>query len=286
MIGKIVTGKSFRGCLNYLHEGRLQESKMLQDLERTKKNAEVIAFNQCFGDKKELIRQFNEVRNLNPKLSKPVFHATISLALDDAGKLSNQDKTDIVAELAKTFGFEHNQYVAITHGDTAHEHWHVVANRVGYEGKTASDSNSYKRMAAYCRKMELVYNLTQVLSPARFLSPAERKLNAQAPRMDNRKEKLKTDLKNAIAVSVNLPQFKKLLEDKGYAVELGRGIAFTDRQHVRFKGSQVGFALLVIEKALAKNLNTKLTRERDESLNILSQPGKEENNRKHQGRTL
>ena len=286
MIGKIITGKSFRGCLNYLHESRLQPTKDLQDLEQAKKQAEIIAFNQCFGSKKELIQQFNEVRNINSKLSKPVFHATISLALEDSGKLSNQDKADLVAELAKTFGFEHNQYLAITHGDTHHEHLHVVANRIGYDGKTASDSNSYKRMAAYCRKMELAYNLTKVLSPAKFLTPAEKKAHAQTPRVDNRKERLKADLKNAIAASTNLPQLKKLMEAQYYSVELGRGIAFTDQQQVRFKGSQVGYALRDIEKALAKNLHTKLTQDRDESLIMLHQQSKEENNRKHQGRTL
>jgi len=40
------------------------------------------------------------------------------------------------------------------------------------------------------------------------------------------------------------------MEQRGYTVELGRGIAFTDQQQVRFKGSQVGFALADIEKRL------------------------------------
>lgn len=40
------------------------------------------------------------------------------------------------------------------------------------------------------------------------------------------------------------------MEQQGYQVELGRGIAFTDAQYVRFKGSQVGYALLDIEKEL------------------------------------
>jgi len=56
MIGKITTGKSFRGCMKYLHEGRLQENEELQKLEMEKKQAEVIYYNQCFGSKKELIR--------------------------------------------------------------------------------------------------------------------------------------------------------------------------------------------------------------------------------------
>src|SRR5665213_4048803 len=115
MIGKIITGKSFRGCMNYLHEGRLQENEELQNQEMEKKQAQVIHYNQCFGTKKVLIRQFIEVSKLNPKVSKPVFHASISLARQDAGKLSMQDKIDIAQQLARQFDFENKQYVVITH---------------------------------------------------------------------------------------------------------------------------------------------------------------------------
>ncbi len=52
MIGKISTGKSFRGCISYC----LEDKKLKQSDEVAFGNrAELIAFNQCFGDKKELI---------------------------------------------------------------------------------------------------------------------------------------------------------------------------------------------------------------------------------------
>ncbi|MDT3403606.1 relaxase/mobilization nuclease domain-containing protein [Mucilaginibacter terrae] len=261
MIGKIVTGKSFRGCLNYLHEGRLQPTKELQQLEAAKKQAQVISFNQCFGDKKQLMKQFGEVRLMNPRLSKPVFHATISFAYADSNRLTIQDKADIATELAKAFRFEDNQYVAIAHADTKHEHLHIVANRIGYNGKTASDSNSYKRMAEFGRRMELKYNLTQVLSPNRFLSKQERQEQKTKPRLDNRKELLKQRLNTAIQSSKTMLDVKQLMEKHGYEVELGRGIAFTDQQHVRFKGSQVGFALATIEKKLKQQQNQQAKRQ-------------------------
>ena len=252
MIGKIITGKSFRGCMNYLHEGRLQENEELQKQEMEKKQAQVIAYNQCFGTKKELIRQFIEVSKLNPKVSKPVFHATISFAYADANKLNYQDKADIAAGLAKDFGFSDNQYVVISHGDTQHEHLHVVANRIDYNGRTASDSNSYKRMADFCRKMEIEHKLTQVLSPNKFLAPELRV--AQSQRVDNRKEALKQHLSSAMLHCMSVKEVKLYIESKGYKVELGRGIAFTDQQMVRFKGSQVGYSLADIEKKLKQEM--------------------------------
>jgi signal recognition particle subunit SEC65 len=248
MIGKTGTGKSFRGCLNYLFEGRLQQTKAMQLQEMEKKQAEVIAYNQCFGDKRQLIRDFIEVSKLNPNVSKPVFHLAISFAHGDADKLNPQDKVDMAEKLAGEFKFQHNQYVVIEHSDREHQHIHVVANRIGYDGKTASDSNSYKRMAEYCRKMELEYKLTKVLSPNKFLKPEQRV--SQEKRLDNRKETLKQHLFQAIKQCKDVPTVKKYMEKQGYTVELGRGIAFTDAQHVRFKGSQVGYALLDIEKKL------------------------------------
>jgi hypothetical protein len=247
MIGKISTGKSFRGCLNYLHEGRLQQSKALQEIEQEKKQAQVICYNQCFGNKKELIQQFNEVRYLNPKLSKPVLHASLSFAHSD--QLSNQDKIDIGKQMAKDFGFESNQYVVIEHADRQHQQLHIVANRVGYDAKTVSDSNNYKRIANFCRTMERKHQLEQVLSPRRFLSKEERML----PRQDIRKEALKEAIAKFLKQSTTMKEFQNKITAKGYEVELGRGIAFTDAQAVRFKGSQVGYPLLKIEKQLAQN---------------------------------
>jgi hypothetical protein len=248
MIGKVGTGKSFRGCLNYLFEGRLQQTKAMQLEEMEKKQAEVIAYNQCFGDKRQLIRDFIEVSKLNPNVSKPVFHLAISFAHGDADKLNPQDKIDMAEKLAGEFKFHANQYVVIEHSDRQHQHLHIVANRIGYDGKTASDSNSYKRMAEYCRKMELEYNLTKVLSPNRFLKPEQRV--SQEKRIDHRKETLKHHLSQAIKQCKDASALKKYMEKQGYAVELGRGIAFTDQQQVRFKGSQVGYALMDIEKKL------------------------------------
>lgn len=255
MVGKIGVGKSFRGCLNYLFEGRLQKSKNLQHLEAEKKQVEVIAYNQCFGDRLELIREFNEVSKLNPKVSKPVFHISLSFAHSDSGRLDQQDKADMAEKLANEFGFHNNQYVVITHQDTGHEHLHIVANRIGYDGRTASDSNSYKRIAEYCRKMELEYKLTQVLSPNKFLKPEQRVSSNQ--RIDQRKETLKNHLSQAIKECKDVQQVKNYMEKHGYDVELGRGIAFTDQQHVRFKGSQVGYALMDIEKKLKQELQLK-----------------------------
>src|ERR1035437_4222981 len=185
MIGKIMIGKSFRGCISYCMENKkIKQENNLSQINR----AEVLLFNQCFGNTKELIQQFNETRQLNQKLSKAVLHITLSLAPGE--RLEKGNLIEMVQDCAKHFGFENNQFIAIIHNDTDHKHLHIVANRIGFDKKTVSDSNSYKTMAAYCRKMEIKYGLKQVLSPKKFLSKDLRKI----PRTDSRKEAIKKDI--------------------------------------------------------------------------------------------
>ena len=121
-----------------------------------------------------------------------------------------------------------------------------MANRVGFDGKAAKDSNNYRRMAALCRRLEKEYNLKQMLSPKAFLSPEERRL----PRCDQRKEKLRNDIRNILEKAKDYPAFESGMKSLGYQVLKGRGIAFIDDKKVRTKGSEVGFYLMKIEKIL------------------------------------
>lgn len=128
MIGKVITGTSFRGCLMYCLNDKLQKHQQETVM---KDRAEVLLFNKCYGDQKELVTQFNEVRRLNPKLSKPVMHITLSLAPGE--NLSKDKWMEMTYQCARDMGFENNQYVAIQHHDTNHQHLHIVANRVGFD---------------------------------------------------------------------------------------------------------------------------------------------------------
>ncbi|HEY8690681.1 MAG TPA: relaxase/mobilization nuclease domain-containing protein [Chitinophagaceae bacterium] len=244
MIGKIMIGKSFRGCISYCMENKkIKQENNLSQINR----AEVLLFNQCFGNTKELVQQFNETRQLNQKLSKPVLHITLSLAPGE--KLEKGNLINMVQDCAKHFGFENNQFIAIIHNDTGHQHLHIVANRIGFDKKTISDSNSYKKMAAYCRQMEIKYDLQKVLSPKKFLPKELRKI----PRIDTRKEAIKKDIQNALLLSKTYNDFESYLKDKKYQIIKGRGIAFIDKKGVYVKGSEVGYSLATIEKILLRS---------------------------------
>lgn len=246
MIGKAITGKGFGGCIGYC----LEDKKMKQDKDQVlmSNRAEVLLYNKCFGNKKELVQQFNEVRKLNPKQSKPVFHFTLSMAPGE--QLSGPQLIQIVQDCAKEFGFADNQFLAVEHKDTLHQHLHVVVNRISFEGKTnVSDSNSYKRMAKFCRKTERKYQLQEVLSPKRFLPKGQQLL----PRNDKRKEYIKTQLRQILQLSKTFESFQQRAKEQGFEIIKGRGIAFVDNKGVKIKGSDMDLSLQTIEKQIEKN---------------------------------
>lgn len=243
MIGKISGGKSFRAIINYCLKDKIQKHD--QELV-IKDRAEVLLYNKCFGNQKELVEQFTDVRHLNPKLSKPVLHIALSLAPED--QLRKDKLMEMCEQCAKEMGFENNQYIGIYHRDTNHQHLHIIANRVGFDKRTVSDSNSYQKISSCCRKMELKYQLKQVLSPRRFLSQQQQNI----PRHDQRKERLQQDIQQVLSKSTSYQEFEQRMKEKGYAITKGRGILFTDEKKVKVKGSELGYSLQTIERILQK----------------------------------
>ena len=250
MIGRVSIGSSFYHCISYCLEDKkeLSEEKKLalaiQDHLQHKERAEVLEYNKCFGNKYELTQQFKDVRRLSRRVEKPMLHLTLRLAAEDT--LTKEQLRQVGRECAKEFGIAANQYICVLHKDTKEQHIHIAANRVGFDGKVASDSNSYKRMAELCRSLEKKYGLQEVLSPKAFLAPKDRLL----PRHDNRKEKLKTDIRQTLTQTNSYGAFEKQMQYLGYKVLKGRGICFIDDKKVKIKGSEVGFSLMKIEKIL------------------------------------
>lgn len=269
MIGHVSIGTSTYHLFSYVLEDKkeLSEKKKLElaagDHLQHKERAEVLEYNKCFGNKYELTEQFKDVSRLSNRIEKTMLH--LSLRLAPGEQLTNVQLTDIGRACAEAFGVADHQYICVLHKDTTEQHIHIAANRVGFDSKVATDSNSYKRMAELCRKLEKQYGLQEVLSPRKFLSAKDRQL----PRHDSRKEKLKADIQQALKQPSSYPAFEKHMNGLGYKILKGRGISFVDDKKVKFKGSEVGFSLAKIEKILnlQQQLETKRTSQKNERLN-------------------
>lgn len=280
MIEKITIGKSFGGCIRYCLDDKLElsrEQKVIlqkQDGLKHENRAEVLEYNMCYGDKKELTRQFNEVRALRPQFSSPVMHITLSL--DQADAFTKEKLRQMGQDFAKEFGFEKNQYIVIYHQDTKHPHLHIVANRVGFDGSRISDSNSYRKVANLCRKLELKYELKQVLNPERFMTLQQRQEHSREQRVDHRKEQLKQNIRDCLLTATNFSDFISKMEQRKIRVIKSRGISFIDDKKMKIKGSEVGFSLSTIEKILShpferrQRLFQQLEKEKKQSSKVIN----------------
>ncbi len=268
MIGTVVTGSSFYHLISYVLEDKRDLSEeqkremSLRDGVQHKDRAEILAFNNCFGDKYEMAEQFRDVARLSKRVEKAAFHLSIRLA--DGDYLTKDQLIELGEALVKEFNVEDHQYLMVFHKDTREQHFHIVANRVGLDGKAASDSNSYRRMADFCRKQEQKLGLTQVLSPKAFLSKDQQLI----PREDQRKIKLKDHIRNTLRDANDYPAFEKAMRSLGYTVIKGRGISFIDGKKVKIKGSDVGFSLSKIERILS--LKKELVNKQQEQKNFES----------------
>jgi len=262
MIGYVGTGASFYECIRYCLEDKIdlsEEQKILKTLKdqlQHKDRAEILEFNKCFGDLGELTSQFLDVAKLSKRVEKPVFHFSLRPAPGD--KVSRDQLIEMGKECAKQFGVADNQYLIILHKDTNEPHIHMVANRVGFDGKVAKDNHSYRKMDSLCRQLEKQFQLKEVLSARRFLPEELRHL----PRLDSRKEKLKTDIRDTLKQVNTFQQFEEKMKSLGYAVLKGRGISFIDDKKVKMKGSEVGFSLAKIEKILHLKQDLELKQEK------------------------
>ena len=213
-----------------------------------KERAEVLHYNQCFGTKAEVKKQFEEVADTNKRLQKPSMHIILSMAPTD--RVNIETFREMSQLLALEFGFEQNQYIVIHHSDTkSHDHIHICINRQSItNSKTLSDSKGYKRIAQFCRKMEQKFQLTKVKSPNCFLPPEER-----IERNDKRRINLKEQIKQALQNSQTLKQFQVSLFSNGVKYEIGRGIKFSDDK-ITVKGSDLGYSLEKVKSTLISNI--------------------------------
>jgi hypothetical protein len=144
MIGKVSIGKTFKGCVNYV---------------MGKDGAEVL---YAYGVRSQSIpyaaKDFDTVRNQNPRISNAVWHTSISFAYQD--KVDDKLMLNVASDYLKELNLDGNQYLIVKHTDTRHQHIHIISNRVGFEGKVVSDRWCKNRTARACDLMEEKYNLT------------------------------------------------------------------------------------------------------------------------------
>ena len=147
MLAKQFKGRNFYGCLAYV---------------LGKDGATQIGGNLSRADADALNHEFTQISQKRSTLKRSVYHCALSLAPGET--LSNATWRGVARDYLDAMGFEKSQFILVRHTDTeSHQHVHIVANRVGMDGKTVSDSFDHYRAQTVVRAIEESYHLRPVL---------------------------------------------------------------------------------------------------------------------------
>lgn len=146
MIGKIVTGKSFRGAVEYVLK---KEAAELLDADGVDTSS-VAA----------VIGSFDFQRKARPEKAQVVGHISLSFHKDDAPKLTDDLMRELAAAYMERMGITDTQYIIARHTDTDHPHLHIIYNRVRYDGLLVKSHNERFRNVKVCKELKQQYGLT------------------------------------------------------------------------------------------------------------------------------
>ena len=225
MIGKVSIGKTFGGCVHYVMEK--DRAEVLDEKGVRIQNAIVAT------------QDFNRIRQQNPKVQTAVWHTSISFAYED--KVSNELMRGIATEYVNRIGLKGHQYLVVKHNDSRHQHLHIVANRVGYDGSITSDKWCKNRTARLCDHLEQEYQLTIARRHRRKDLSLEKITGKHRVKLE-----IRQDIQDSLGHGIrNIEQLKRDLLKKGVETRLYKrrngmayGVSFR-KNGIAFKGSTI-----------------------------------------------
>ncbi len=266
MIGKIVTGKSFGGAVEYVLK---KEKARLLDSDGV--DTESI---------RTIIDDFNFQRKARREIAKVVGHISLSFHKDDTPKLTDERMRELAAAYMEHMGIADTQYIVARHNDTEHPHLHIIYNRVKYDRTLVADKNERRRNVKVCKQLKRQYGLTfsngmQDIKTERLhgadkvrqeVFDAITRILPKCDRIADLSAKLK---RQGIGV-----QFIHRGNDPKKAVQ---GVTFT-KDGLTFKGSQVDrkFSYAGLSKTIRERVETLAREAADEEIKYMRQRRREQ----------
>ncbi len=156
------SGSRFSGLCEYvLAQG-------IYDIQKEFKKPEIVLHNYIYGQHyEEIAKQFKEQADENRKVKNPVMHLSVNFKTED--HISEKVQKEFVKRVLDEMGIkdDNHQYIAVRHNDK-HPHFHIIVNRVGFDGKTLSDSYTKYRIGTACDKIEKEMGLDNYLEKSRI----------------------------------------------------------------------------------------------------------------------
>ena len=225
MIGKVIKGKSFKGCISYILD---KEKAKLLDSEGV-----------LLSDTNTIINSFYMQSLMNPNLAKSVGHIPLSYSKEDAPKLTDAFMLQLAKEYMQAMGIEHTQYIIVRHSDREHPHCHIVFNRVNNDGKTISDKNDHFRNEKVTKALKEKHGLT-------FGTGKEKVKTHRLNEPDKSKYEIHKAIETALKSAKSWKQFRDILSKSGIELRFKykgksnevQGISFAKGDY-SFKGSEI-----------------------------------------------
>jgi len=153
VIQKAHIGRGFRGVLNYVCD---------ESAERGHESARILDTNMAGHTPRELAAEFGALRQLNPDLTRAVYHC--SLRLPTGEQLTDAGWAGFSRDYLREMGFDEVPYVVVQH---AGDHVHLIASRIRFDGGTVPDGNDRWRSNAVVHGLEEKYHLSHARDPER-----------------------------------------------------------------------------------------------------------------------
>ncbi|MDQ2770408.1 MAG: relaxase/mobilization nuclease domain-containing protein [Bacteroidota bacterium] len=254
MISRTTIGRSFAGLVRYQFEGR-------KDLPSDKQAEVLVAVGVRADSAAHMSTDFNRGRQLNPNLGQAVWHTSLSFNPDDAAKLDSAKMLAIAEGYVQKMGLDKTQYAIIRHHDQPdNQHLHILANRVGNDGKTVNDGQNFYRSKVALTELIQEHGLT----PPKGLRP-EKQHPAQLHGVDLTRHELKEALRAVLATTTDGKDMRQQLSEQAITFRLFRtkegtptGISFS-KDGQTLKGSDISreYSLAGIVKQLEANQATR-----------------------------
>ena len=141
----------------------MRQGAPVSSLQINKENGRLLATNKIYNDgsgKVNINRAYQDFKSWMPsstRTERPMVHISLNPHPDD--RLTDAEFTELAREYMEKMGFGDMPYMVYKHSDIARQHIHIVALRVGTDGRCISDKNNFYRSKDICRELERKYNL-------------------------------------------------------------------------------------------------------------------------------
>lgn len=156
MIAKLGKGAGFGGCAKYDLDQNHRNNKDARLLAAEGVPLKVNPDGSVSVNARDIGRAFRaQALALNPDIKQPVGRAMLAFNPKDTPRLTDEYMAKIAKEYMERMGIVNTQYTIVRHSEKAHQHVHIIYNRVDNDGKLINDSNNYYRSIDICKEITL-----------------------------------------------------------------------------------------------------------------------------------